>query len=68
MKMRLTIDLKACAGAGTCVAMNPQLFRVEDGKGVVLQDVLEGEEAIQAAMDVAECCPTEALLLTPEAA
>ncbi|MCX5417785.1 ferredoxin [Streptomyces sp. NBC_00059] len=68
MKMTLTIDRQACAGAGTCLAMNPALFRVEDGRGIVLQGVLENEEDIEAAMDVAECCPTEAVLLTPEAA
>ncbi|MFI0990177.1 ferredoxin [Streptomyces exfoliatus] len=68
MKMTLTIDRKACAGAGTCLAMNPDLFRVENGRGIVLQSVLESEEEIKAAMDVAECCPTEAVLLTPEGA
>ncbi|MFJ7125413.1 ferredoxin [Streptomyces sp. NPDC098101] len=67
MRMLLTIDREACAGAGTCVAMNPGLFRVEDGTGVPLRAVLEGEEAIEAARDVAECCPTEAVLVTPEA-
>ncbi|MFD3946009.1 ferredoxin [Streptomyces sp. NPDC058579] len=66
MKMLLTIDRDACAGAGTCMAMNPALFQVEDGTGVVLQTVLDGEEAIQAAIDVAECCPTEAVLVAPE--
>ncbi|MFH9299402.1 ferredoxin [Streptomyces sp. NPDC017520] len=68
MKMTLTIDREACAGAGTCLAMNPELFRVEGGRGIVLRGVLEDEEEIKAAMDVAECCPTEAVLLTPEAA
>ncbi|MBD0706931.1 MULTISPECIES: ferredoxin [unclassified Streptomyces] len=66
MKMTLTIDRTACVGAGTCLAMNPALFRVEDGKGTVLQGVLESEEDVKAAMDVAECCPTEAVSLTPE--
>ncbi|WP_063831187.1 ferredoxin [Streptomyces griseus] len=68
MRMTLSIDRAACAGAGTCLAMNPALFRVEDGRGIVLKAVLEGEEEIAAARDVAECCPTEAVFLTPGAA
>ncbi|MBN3931896.1 ferredoxin [Streptomyces verrucosisporus] len=65
-RMLLSIDAAACTGAGTCEAMHPELFRVEPaGHAVVSRTELTDPADIEAATDVLDVCPTEAVRLTP---
>ncbi|MTE21451.1 hypothetical protein F0L17_20515 [Streptomyces sp. TRM43335] len=61
-RMLLSIDAAACTGAGTCEAMHPALFRVEPaGHAVVSRAELTGPADVEAATDVLDVCPTEAV-------
>ncbi|MCP3822757.1 ferredoxin [Streptomyces sp. A3M-1-3] len=65
IKVALRIDKTLCAGTGLCVAMDRRLFRLsDDGAGEPVRAELYAAEDIAAAMDVVECCPTEAIVLT----
>lgn len=64
MRRTLRIDSDACSGAGTCAALHPRLFRVDDGPSVPLLTALDDPADIAAALDAADVCPTGAIALT----
>ncbi len=56
--MKVTVD-DNCIGCGACVAVAPKIFKLENGKSVVIkQPTKEEEEVVQEA---AESCPTQAI-------
>ena len=67
MRRTLRIDSDACSGAGTCAAMHPRLFRVDDGRSVPLRAAIDDPADIAAALDAADVCPTGAIELTTPA-
>ncbi len=60
--MKLTVDRKACTGAGNCVRLAPDWFDQDDDEGLV---VLLGDappDGLGPLMrDVVDACPTGAI-------
>lgn len=57
----IEIDRELCIGAATCVALMPNVFKLdEEGKAVVQPGVTGGNEALIAA---AKSCPVKAIRL-----
>ena len=60
--MKLSVDRKACTGAGNCVRLAPDWFDQDDDEGLV---VLLGDSpsaSLQSLMrDVVHACPTGAI-------
>ncbi|MDO0939328.1 ferredoxin [Streptomyces sp. DG2A-72] len=68
MKATLRLDRKVCAGAGLCAAMDPTHFQLAaDGRATLLVAELADAEAVEAAQDVIDCCPSEAISLAETA-
>ncbi|PIU01920.1 ferredoxin [bacterium (Candidatus Torokbacteria) CG09_land_8_20_14_0_10_42_11] len=61
--MQITIDAEKCIGCGTCSAMCPEVFKMDDAsmKAVVLKK--EGGEKCNIE-EVAQACAVEAILVT----
>ncbi|MFP4467147.1 MAG: ferredoxin [Candidatus Goldiibacteriota bacterium] len=61
--MKAKVDKDVCQGAGECQSMCPEVFKVVDGKSVVLTEVVpEGSE--EAAKKAESACPTGAVKLS----
>ena len=57
--MNLKIDEEKCIGCGTCVALAPDIFKMnDDGKAELLDAASDEKENIQMAVD---SCPTQAI-------
>jgi len=55
------IDREKCIGCGTCPALAPNTFRMNDeGKAEVFNEAGDDAETIQMACD---SCPTQAILI-----
>ncbi|WP_242911374.1 ferredoxin [Actinomadura terrae] len=62
MRARLRIDREACVGSGLCAAMAPELFTLAgDGLAGANERYLADPGRIEAARDVADCCPSGAI-------
>lgn len=58
--VRVDVDTNVCVGSGTCAMMDPEHFRLVDGKAhVVTEEVTLTEELDDAVLD----CPVQALRL-----
>ena len=57
MKIKLLRD--KCISAGTCVAIAPNTFELDDEGKVVLKDPKGDDE--QTIIDAAKSCPTQAI-------
>ena len=57
MKIKILRDL--CISAGTCVAIAPDTFELDDEGKVVLKNP-DGDDE-QAIIDAAKSCPTQAI-------
>lgn len=58
MAKKPTIDKDKCIGCGTCAALAPKSFKIDEGKGVALDPAGDDEETIQSAID---SCPVSAI-------
>lgn len=58
---KIKIDRDLCIGAGTCVVLAPNTFKMDDENIAVLIDQ-EGNSAEEILM-AAESCPTKAIFL-----
>lgn len=60
--MKLTVDRKACTGAGNCVRLAPDRFDQDDDEGlVVLLDDSPPDGLRPLMRDVVDACPTGAI-------
>jgi ferredoxin len=60
--MRVVVDRDRCVGSGTCEALAPDVFEVDDdGVLVVVREPTDGEEP--DVRDAVTACPTRALSL-----
>jgi ferredoxin len=60
---RIEVDRDRCVGSGTCEALAPAVFGVDDdGVLAVLRDE-PGEEELPDVRDAVTACPTRALAL-----
>lgn len=58
--MKITIDQEKCIGCGTCEAMCPEVFRLNQDK--YKAEVLKPEGAEKCnSEEVAQACPVEAI-------
>lgn len=61
MAKQLVVDKNKCIGCGTCVALAPKSFKMDDsGKSVALNPAQDNDEVIQNAID---SCPVDAISL-----
>jgi ferredoxin len=61
--VRIAVDRDRCVGSGTCEALAPDVFEVDDDGVLVLlrEEPAEGEQP--GVRDAATACPTRALTL-----
>ncbi|GAA3348401.1 ferredoxin [Amorphoplanes nipponensis] len=57
---RLAVDPDTCIGSGMCAGIAPALFALDDGISVPLRTPIAPD---QAAIDAAESCPVEAIIV-----
>ena len=60
--MKPVIDEEKCIGCGTCPAVAPGTFKMNDdtNKAEIIDPITDNEEAIKLGVD---SCPTEAIVL-----
>jgi len=59
MFMDIKIDLEKCIGCGSCVAIAPGTFKMNDDfKAEVLDEITDSEETSKMGV---ESCPTQAI-------
>jgi ferredoxin len=65
VEAKLEVDRGLCMGSGLCAVTNPSLFGLDaDGYGAALRTDLHSAEDVDAARDIASCCPAEAIVIT----
>ncbi|MEU5216479.1 ferredoxin [Streptomyces sp. NPDC020807] len=64
MTWRIEVDQHACMGAGLCNGNLPDRFRLENGKAVPVEALVEPDEDV---LDAADYCPYRAINITVEA-
>ncbi len=57
--MKIKIIREKCISAGTCVAIAPSTFELDDEGKVILKDPKGDDE--QTIIDAAKSCPTQAI-------
>lgn len=57
-KWRIEVDHGACVGTGLCADAEPDCFKIEGGRSVVLRSLVEANERY---LDVVEDCPVGAV-------
>ncbi|HKL16965.1 MAG TPA: ferredoxin [Patescibacteria group bacterium] len=57
-KFKVIINKEACIGCGSCEAVCPGNFKMENGKAKAIKEVIEDTKCSQMA---AESCPTDAI-------
>jgi ferredoxin len=62
----IRLDRVRCRGTGLCAAMSERHFEVDaSGTGRVRTAEVSSEPDYLEALSIAECCPTEAITVTP---
>jgi ferredoxin len=62
--MRVVVDTGLCQGHGSCAADAPEVFGVDEKKGVVILKLEHPPEALRKQVEAAvKYCPTRALKL-----
>lgn len=58
--MKAKVDADTCIGCGLCAATCPAVFKMEDGKSVVIVEVVPQEHE-ERCKQAAEECPVTAI-------
>jgi ferredoxin len=58
MVKKLTVDKDKCIGCGSCAALAPKTFVLEDGKSKATNPSGDDQNAIKSAID---SCPVDAI-------
>jgi ferredoxin len=59
MTKKIIIDKEKCIGCGTCVALAPEIFEMDDaGKSTIKKSPEINEEALKLTLD---SCPAQAI-------
>ena len=63
-KKKLVVDKSTCIGCGTCVALCPEVFELnEEGKAEAKQKKLDIEKLKNKTEEAIEACPVKAISL-----
>ena len=60
---RVEVDRTRCVGSGTCEALAPAVFEVDDDGVLAVLRAEPGEEELPDVRDAVTACPTRALAL-----
>jgi ferredoxin len=60
---RIQVDRERCVGSGTCEALAPDVFEVDDDGTLVVRREQPGEDELDDVEDAVRACPTRALAL-----
>lgn len=64
-KYKVTVDRNLCIGAGSCVAVAPKAFALDnEAKAIVLPTA--GDEDDNTLLESAKSCPVAAIIVTDE--
>ena len=61
--MRVTVDRDRCVGSGTCEALAPAVFEVDDDGVMVILREEPADDEVSDVRDAVTACPTRALAL-----
>lgn len=64
MRADVRVDTRRCLGTGLCCAMRPDLFDLPGRHAVALRAVLDDDRDVEDAETIADCCPTEAVIVS----
>ena len=60
---RVEVDRDRCVGSGTCEALAPTVFEVDDDGVLAVLRPQPGEGEVRDVRDAVQACPTRALAL-----
>jgi len=60
---RVEVDRERCVGSGTCEALAPTVFEVDDDGVLAVLRTEVGEDELPDVRDAVAACPTRALAL-----
>ena len=60
---RVEVDRDRCVGSGTCEALAPAVFEVDDDGVLAVRRPEPGEDELTDVRDAVAACPTRALAL-----
>ena len=60
---QVAVDRDRCVGSGTCEALAPAVFEVDDDGVLAVLRAEPGEEELPDVRDAVKACPTRALAL-----
>ena len=63
MTWQLKVDRTVCGGTGMCAALAPDLFELSEAYARPVRPEIEPDEL---ALDAADQCPTQAILVTED--
>ena len=64
-KYKVTVDRNLCIGAGSCVAVAPKAFALDnEAKAIILPTV--NDESDETLVESARACPVAAIIVTDE--
>ena len=64
-KYKVTVDRNLCIGAGSCVAVAPLTFALDNEAKAIVLDTAKDEDD-NTVMEAAKSCPVAAIILTDE--
>ncbi|MEK7680622.1 MAG: ferredoxin [Patescibacteria group bacterium] len=59
--MKITVDAEKCIGCGTCPALCPNVFKMNEGNKAVIIDL--AGDTIENIKMAADACPTQAIIV-----
>ncbi|MGY1805702.1 ferredoxin [Blastococcus sp. SYSU D00922] len=60
---RVEVDRERCVGSGTCEALAPDVFEVDDDGVLVVHRPQPSDDELNDVEDAVQACPTRALSL-----
>ena len=60
---RVEVDRERCVGSGTCEALAPDVFEVDDDGVLVVHRPEPADDELDDVADAVQACPTRALAL-----
>jgi ferredoxin len=61
---RIEVDRERCVGSGTCEALAPDVFEVDDDGALLVHRPQPAAAELDGVEDAVQACPTRALTLT----